>query len=220
MNKVKFNEMNLIRSRALTVIFSMLISALLLLPLFSSAKGINKKAKAGNVYMQPLNKDYHATVTLTNLEEGKYNLTIESENGVNVYYDALLESPEQFSKVFDFSRLEDGEYTLRLKSRNGLSERHFDIVNGKIKVYYEEKEEPEFKTMGQKAVFSIPNEMGKYYSIRIYNDNGEELYYANENSATIRKMFDFSKVDAGNYKILVSSNNNEFAYDFSNISQK
>jgi hypothetical protein len=219
MNNVKLNKMNLMRSKMLTVLFSMLISALLLLPLFSSAKGREKNAKAGSVYMQPLNKDYHAAVTLANLEEGKYTLTIESGNGVNVYYDALLNAPEQFSKVFDFSRLDDGEYTLRLKSNNGLVERHFDIVEGKIKVYYNENTKPEFKVMGQKALFSLPNTGKMNYNIRIYNNNGEELYSAKENSATIKKMFDFSKVETGNYKILVSSKNNEFAFDFANGQQ-
>lgn len=216
MNKVKINEKSLIRSRALTVLFSMLISALLLLPLLTHAKGREKIASPVKLYMQPLNKDYHASVTIANLAEGKYTLTIESGNGMNVYYNTLLESPEKFSKVFDFSKLSDGDYTVRLNSKQGVSERLFTIVNGKIKVYYEEKEVPNFKTVGQKAVFTLTNSMGLNYSIRIYNEKGEELFYGVESANTIKKRFDFSQVEAGNYKILVSSKTREFTYNFSN----
>ncbi|OFX73116.1 MAG: hypothetical protein A2W96_02280 [Bacteroidetes bacterium GWD2_40_43] len=216
MNKTKTNEVNLIRSRALTVIFSMLISALMLLPLFTSAKGKDKAAKTTKVYMQPLNKDYHAAVSLVNLEEGKYTLTIESENGVNVYYDAVLKSPESFAKVFDFSRLEDGEYTIRVKNKEGVVERHFGLENGKVKVYYEEKEEPVFKTVGQKAIFVLPNENNLNYSIRVLDAEGEQLFATNENASTIKKMFDFSNVEAGRYQILVSSNKSDYSFDFVN----
>lgn len=216
MNKLKINEKSLIRSRALTVLFSMLISALLLLPLFTHAKGREKGANPGKLYMQPLNKDYHASVTIANLAEGKYTLTIESGNGMNVYYNTLLESPESFSKVFDFSKLSDGDYTLRLNSKQGVVERHFTIANGKIKVYYAEKEVPSFKTVGQKAVFTMPNTLGLNYYIRIYNEKGEELFYGVESANNIKKLFDFSQVEAGNYKILVSSQARQFSYNFSN----
>jgi hypothetical protein len=216
MNKVKINEKNLIRSRALTVLFSMLISALLLLPLFTHAKGREKTTNPGKLYMQPLNKDYHATVTIANLAEGKYTLTIESGNGMNVYYNTLLESPENFSKVFDFSKLSDGDYTLRLDGKQGITERFFTISNGKIKVYYAEKEAPMFKTVGQKALFTLPNSLGLDYSIRIYNERGEELFHGVESANSIKKLFDFSQVEAGNYKILVSSKAREFSYNFSN----
>lgn len=216
MNQLKTNEVNMIRSSALAVLFSMLISALLLLPLFTSAKGKVRSAKAAQVYMQPLNKDYHAAVSLVNLEEGIYTLTIESGNGVNVYYDAVLKSADSFAKIFDFSRLEDGEYTVRVKGDEGTAERHFVIEGGKVKVFYNEVAEPVFKTVGQKAIIMMPNENNNNYSISVYDTNGEQLYATSENGTSIKRMFDFSKVENGKYQILVSSENNKFSFDFVN----
>jgi len=214
MNTIKRNEVNLMRSGALAVLFSMLVTALILLPLFTSAKGREKVNNNGKVYMHSLGNQYRASVTLTNFEEGKYTLTVESKDGVEVYYNTLLDSPEKFSKIFDFSRLQDGEYTLKVQTRNGAKERHFDIKNGKVYVHYDEKETPEFKPVGQKAVLVMPNSSNNMVSIRILSPEGEELYSKCESKEEIRKMFDFSKVDDGTYKVLVSSNNRDFAFDF------
>ncbi len=216
MKNVKTTEVNLIRSRALTVLFSMLISALLLLPLFSSAKERNKVSKKGKVEMQAMNKDYHASVKLVGMEDGKYTLTVESTNGMTVYYDALLESPEQFSKVFDFSRLKDGEYTLRVKSNKDEVERSFEISKGKVKITNDEVAAPEFNVVGQRAHLMLPNTENKYYSIRVLSPVGEELYSTRVNDETNKKTFDFSEVKTGKYQIVVSSDNGDFAFDFLN----
>ena len=215
MNKLKKNELGLIRSRILATLFSLLLSLLIVTPLLAFPK-TDGKGKKGSIYMHPLSKESHATVTLANFEEGKYTLTIESENGVDVYYDAILDSPEKFSKIFDFSRLEDGEYTLRVKSRNKTKERYFEISGGEIKVYYEEKAEPVFKPVGKKAVFVLPNAENKRYAIKVISPEGDELYATSEKKDTIRKLFDFSQVDEGNYTVLVYSGSEEFAFDFHN----
>ncbi|MFA6401216.1 MAG: hypothetical protein WCX31_06265 [Salinivirgaceae bacterium] len=216
MKNAKTTEVNLIRSRALTVLFSMAISALLLLPLFSSAKERDKSSKKGKVEMQPLNKDYHATVKLIDMQDGKYTLTVESTDGITVYYDALLKSPEQFSKVFDFSRLKDGEYTLRVKSNDEEIERNFEISKGKVNVTNEEVAVPEFNIVGQRAHLMLPNDENNYYSIQVISPLGEELYSTRVNDETNKKTFDFSEVKAGKYQIVVSSDNGDFAFDFLN----
>jgi hypothetical protein len=217
MKNVKTTEVNLIRSRALTVLFSMIISALLLLPLLSSAKEKNKTTKKGKVELMPLNKDYHATVKLVDMEGDKYLLTVESLNGTTLYYDALLESPEEFSKVFDFSRLKDGEYTLRVKNNDEEIERLFEISNGKVKVSNNTvAAEPVIKTIGQRAHLKFPDANHNIYAISIVSPVGEELYSTRIKSETTNKTFDFSEVKNGTYQIIVTSVNGDFAYDFVN----
>jgi len=147
MENLKSSEVTLIKSRALIVLFSMLISALILLPLFSSAKGADK-SKNAKMYMHPMSTEGRAAVTVASVEEGKFTLTIESENGSSVYYNEAMKSPENFSKVFDFSNLQEGEYTLRMKSSSETKELRFSIVNGKVKVYNTEKAAADFKIEG------------------------------------------------------------------------
>ncbi len=212
-------EMNLMKSRALTVLFSMLIAALLLLPFFSFAEGGERNLENAKVYMHPLNKDYRAVVTVASVADGKYNLTVESTNGLNVYYDEVMKSPEMFSKIFDFSNLEDGEYTLKIKSNNEEKTRNFTIENGKIKVYYDEKEKPSLDLNGDKATFTVPNTMKLDYSIRVVNERGEELFYTSDNNENIKKVFDFSKVAAGKYQILASSRKANYSFDYEKKSE-
>jgi hypothetical protein len=219
MKNVKSMEMDLMKSRALTILFSMLIAALLLLPLMSSAKGREKTKSNAKVYMHPLNKECHAAITITSVEEGKFTLTVESENGASVYYNEVMNSPEQFSKVFDFSNLRDGEYTLKLKSKYETKETQFDIVGGKIKVFNAEKEVPVFKTSGEKAEILVPNASNLNYSISIVNENGEELYSTYESKENIKKVFDFSKLEKGKYQILASTSKTSYAFGFEKKNQ-
>jgi len=213
MNKTKNYEMNLIRSRALAVLFSLILSALILLPFITSAKGKNTAPKNTSVFMHVLNKDAHAAVTVNSIANGRYTLSIESENGSDIYYNEVL-TDAQFAKIFDFSNLEDGEYTLKIKSKHETNYRLFDIVNGEIKVYYEESVEPKFRTKGEKAFFEIENRSNLEYAIRILNTDGEELFYAKDNKSKIKKAFDFSNLEKGNYQVLVSSNKANFAFDY------
>lgn len=219
MKNEKSIEMDLIKSRALTVLFSMLITALLLLPLLSSAKGRVKVLGNAKVYMHPLNKANHAAVTIASVGEGKFNLTIESENGVDVYYDEVMTSHDQFSKVFDFSNLKDGEYTLKITSKNEVKVRQFDIKNGKIKVFNEEQELPVFKTSGEKAEILLPNASNLNYSIRIVNEKGEELYSTTDSKENIKKVFDFSKMEKGQYQVLASSSKTSYSFGFEKKNQ-
>lgn len=215
MNKLKKNELGLIRSRILALLVAGLVSFLALAPLTLIASG-KGKTKSGNIYMHPLNKDYHAIVTIANFDEGKFNLTIESENGVNVYYDEMLESPEKFAKIFDFSKLEDGEYNLIVKNKKVVKTRRFTITDGQIKVHYYNKPEPVFRKMGDRALFVLPNQANENYSIKVISPNGEELFQTFESNDTIKKMFDFSQVESGLYQLLVYSDNAKFAFDFKN----
>lgn len=217
MNNTKNYETSLIRSRTLAVLFSMLISALILLPLFSSAKGKEKAMKNTKLYMQPLNKEYHAAVTIASLAEGKYTLTVESENGDNLYYNQIMKSAENFSKIFDFSNLEEGEYTLKIKSKGETKVRHFNLIDGKIKVIYEDEKveaKPEFKIVREKAYFHLPNSSEKYFTIRIVNSMGDELYSSREKNEMIKKVFDFSNVNDGDYQVLATSNQHNYTFNF------
>jgi len=213
MENLKSNEVTSIRSNALIVLFSMVISALILLPLLSSAKGADK-SKTAKVYIRPLSNKSSAAVTVSSVDQGNFTLIIESENGMDIYYDKVMKSPENFSKVFDFSNLQDGEYTLKMKSNGETKELGFSITDGKILVNNNEKAEAIFNMNGEKATITVPNAANQVFSILIVDENGNELYSAVESATEIKKVFDFSTVAAGKYQILASSNGHSYAYDF------
>lgn len=212
----KSKENALIRSRALAVLFSLVAAALIMLPVIASAKGGDKAKTPGKVYMQPLYKASHAAITIDEFGEGRYIISIESKTGNDVFYNEILKSPERFSKVFDLSRLQDGDYTLKVKIKGKASERHFNITDGKIKVYYDEMEKPVFKKRDESALLLLPNSSKQSFSIKVLSPKGETLYKTVEQKQNIKKLFDFSEIEAGEYTLLVSSKHKQYSYNFQN----
>ncbi len=212
MKTIETNENALMRSRALAVLFSLLISALIMLPLFTMAKG-NETAPNGKVYMYASKNNAHATITLADFTDGKHSLTIESEDGSSLYYNAMVESPKAFSKVFDLTRLEDGVYTVKVSAKRNVVVREFEVKNGKVLVNNAVPTAPVFRSMGEKAVVLYPNASNNSVSIRILSPMGDELLYTNVNES-VKKVFDFSNLSNGNYKVIVSTGNQNYAFDY------
>jgi hypothetical protein len=211
MKHLKISEARLVRSDYFAVLISMLAAALVLLPFFTSAKG-RETAKVGQVYMYSMNGS-RAAVTLTNLSEGKYTLSIESQNGVEVFYNERIDSPEKFAKIFDFSRLEDGDYNIIVKVDNVTKAKHFEIKNGEVIVKPELSVVPSFKAQGTKALIEIPNANSQLVSIRIYSPDGDELYSGIEKQ-DVRKFFDFKNVENGKYTVYVMLDNASYKFDY------
>lgn len=213
MKNVTKTEMNLMRSRALVALFGMLLGALLLLPVIASAND-SKKPERAKVHMHPLQKGKLAAITVTAETEGKYLLTIESESKGSVYYNKTLVSPENFAKVFDLTNLDDGEYTLKIKSKNTEVNRHFDIVNGKVKVYNKVDAKPKFNIQGDKALLELDNTAELSYSVSVIDENGEALFSSVEKDELIRKVFDFSTIAKGDYTIVASSKQSNYTFTY------
>lgn len=209
-------EFSLIRSRVLDFAIALVISALIMLPFVTMAKGKDKSTTTGKVYMHPLQKQAHATITLAEFEEGYSTISIEGGSNNDVYYSEILNTPQNFSKVFDLSTLDDGDYSLKVKVKNDIKERHFSIEDGKISVMYENLAEPKFNAVGQKAFFELPNTGQTAYSISVISPKGEELYSSNSNDEIIKKQFDFSSSEFGAYQVNVSSNVDAYSFSFNN----
>lgn len=212
-------EKALIRSKALDFAIALVISALIMLPFVTMAKGKEKPTTSGKVYMHPLQKQAHAAVTIAEFGEGYYTISITGGDNNDVYYNEILESPENFSKVFDLSTLENGEYTLKVKVKNEIKERLFSMEDGEISVVYENRSKATFNAVGQKAFFELPNTNELAYSISVISPSGEQLYSAYSKDEVIKKYFDFSSSDFGAYQVNVSSKVDDYTFSFNNVKQ-
>jgi hypothetical protein len=211
MKNLRISEAHLVRSDYFAVLISMLVAALVLLPLFTSAKDRSKPVST-QVNLHSINGS-RAAVTLTNLSEGKYTISIESLDGNSIFYNTSIDSPESFAKVFDFSRLEDGDYTIILKTGNTKKEKHFEIVNGTVKVKNTVASVPSFDYKGTKGYMVIPNAENQIVSIKLISPDGEELYSAVEEQE-VRKLFDFGKVENGKYTLLVNIDDSNYEFNY------
>lgn len=213
MNIKKSLEVNLIKSRALAVLGSLLLSALILFPFIGSARPAEKEKADAMVFMHAFKSNKKASVSLYNFAEGKYTLTIEGLDG-GLYYNTLLESAEGFKKVFDLSSLEDGDYSLNVKGKKGEETRRFTIENGEIKVFYHEACKPEFKAFGAKAIIEMANKAENPVTVKVVGENNQELWQSTFSGQQIRKVLNFTQLENGNYKVLVSSPVFEYAFDY------
>lgn len=214
MNNLKTTKVNLIRSRALTALFSIILSALILLPFITSAKGKKKTEVKETVYMKALQQNALAAVTISNIDADKYVLSVESRDGSNVYFNKYYSNLESFSKIFDFSRLEDGAYTFKAIKGSSTSERHFVITDGKIEVDYNKSVRPLFTSTGVKAQIEFEEKLDSDVTVTVYSPTGETLYIETLEKDSKRKQFDFSKVGEGSYKLVVTANDEEFAFNY------
>ncbi len=214
MKHISNTEASLIRSNTLAIIFSLLVSALIMLPFLTFAKGKESaNPSTGKVYVHAFKQNAQATITLADFSNGTHSLTIESEDGNYVYYNAMVESPNAFSKVFDLTRLPDGDYIVRVKVKRETVERSFKVKNGRVIVNETEAYAPVFKTEGSKALVLLANQANENVAIKVFSPAGEELYTTYVNTA-VRKAFDFSNVSNGNYRVVVETKDNTFAFDY------
>lgn len=138
MKNVKTNEANLIRSRTLTVLFSMIVSALILLPLFSSAKDGGRFSKKGKGQTEVSSNHevvapefktvgQKARIKLSNTANLEYSFRIISPIGEELY--SSNDDKSSINKIFDFSNVRAGKYQILVSSDN--SEFAFDFENQK-----------------------------------------------------------------------------------------
>ncbi len=68
----------------------------------------------------------------------------------------------------------------------------------------------------EKAVVAISNNIGSTFQISIENENGEILFYKETSDAVTdySKIYDFSKLEKGNYKLNVAIDGEKISRDF------
>jgi hypothetical protein len=160
----------------------------------------------------PLTAD-RAIVAITNENAAYFELSIESENGAMVYYKQSNQPLTDYQKIFDFANLEDGEYVLNLKVNDTQVARNFvvahkGIVVGDAKTTFD----PYFDYKDNVLKFSYLNFDKENLNLSIYNKG--ELVYKSKlgNDFAVSTGYDLSKLESGEYTVVLSSFNNDYAF--------
>jgi hypothetical protein len=143
-------------------------------------------------------------------------MSIEDKTGAIVYYKQTNNSITDYRKVYDFAGLEAGEYVFNLKVNDTKVSNNFEVSDNGIVVgeskmrfapyfNYEEKE-----GVLQLSYLNFDKEPLK---LNFYNENG--LVYKTElgKDFNIVTGYDLSKLEKGNYRVVLTSYSNEYAYD-------
>jgi len=218
MKLLNINEDRLMRSDYFAILISLLTAALIMLPLLLSAKSKDadevKKLKIEDSLSFRYLNCTRAAIVYTSHEAGNYTLSIETKNGDEVLYSEYVRAMGKTARVFDFLNLEDGAYKVVAKKNGKRMERAFNIKDGELSYTGRVVVDPIFKASGTRAIIELPNEQGKNVLVKIIDSKGEVLYSAIEKNE-VRKNFEFSEVEAGDYTVLVDIDGDDYHFDYS-----
>lgn len=161
----------------------------------------------------PLTAD-RAIVSITNENPALFEMSIETLNGDLVYFKQTTDASTEYQKIFDFANLEKGSYLLNLKVNDTKVTRDFEITSknirvGESKIIFD----PYFSFKNDVLKFSYLNVDQELYQLYIYNDEGLVYQKRLGKNFAIQNAFDLSKLESGNYKIVLSSYKNDYAFN-------
>jgi len=154
-----------------------------------------------------------AIVSVTNENPALFEMSIETKNGDLVYYKQTTSAATEYQKTFDFKNLEKGKYIFNLKVNDTKVTREFEMNKGKI-VVGESKVmfDPYFSFKENLLKLSYLNFDQENYKVFIFNE--DELLYTKGigKKFSLQEVFNLSKLQKGNYRVVLSSLNNEYVY--------
>ena len=156
---------------------------------------------------------YRAIVSIVNEKAAYFELSIKAENGEVVYYKQSTKPLINYQKVFDFKELENGKYTMNLKINDTSLSRNIEIAYNNIYVGDAKlRFDPYFTFDNEILKFSYLNFDEEMFKLNIYD--GSNLIYQSKlgRNVTITQGYDLSKLQAGNYRIELSSFNHKYEY--------
>ncbi|WP_405294098.1 hypothetical protein [Algibacter sp. Ld11] len=180
-----------------------LLAVLMLAVLVGNAKEKSSSLKKGLI---------KTALTVYNVKKGNL-LSIKDQNGVTLYKESILETGT-YKKGFDLTALPDGDYFFQVDKEIEVKTIPFTVKSSTV-VFKKDEEVTVFKPfVREKDGYVFITKLSPNYAslkITIYaNYNGDfEMLYSDkfENLQTIGKAY---KLEEGNYKIVMNSDNNEY----------
>ena len=183
--------------------------------LFAFVAFANTLMAAGNlkVNILPLTSE-RAVIAISNTDAANFKISIENVKGETVYYKETNADSKDYRKIFDFSNLDKGEYRLAVSVDGSTSERSFKIENKNIAVGKEKTVvEPFFAYKDGIFKLSYLNFEEESLSLNFYSDN--DLVYTKKlgSDFNVIEGFNLSKLDRGNYSVVLSTDSKNFSYN-------
>jgi len=163
----------------------------------------------------PLEAD-RASIVLWNNNPAYFEISISAEDGSTVYYNETKSKLNSYNKVYDFSDLKDGDYQVSVKVNNTKVKRNLKIDRGNIIVGDSKTSYDPYLLVNENVLkISYLNFDGENIGLKIYND-GELVYRTNiGNQFNINAGYDLSKLQAGNYDLVLEGNNELISVPYS-----
>ena len=154
-----------------------------------------------------------AVVEISSAAASNFQISISNNQGEVVYYNETDEESSDYRKVFDFSDLDNGKYKLSVTIENQTTERLFSINNKNLAVGMEKNSmKPFFSYKDDILKLSYLNFSEKSMNLDLYN--GNDLVYSHkiDNQFAVNKGFNLSKLEKGNYSVVLSADDKTYSY--------
>jgi hypothetical protein len=175
---------------------------------FASAADLSK------MMVNPLNAK-QLIVSVVNDGVANFEISVFARNGDMVYFKQSDKPILSYQKIFDVQNLENGKYKMIFKVDNSSIEKDFTVTTNKIFLGVSELTiDPYFVFDGKDLKLSYLNFNKEKFNLEIYNE--KELIFKTKigDDFPIHSGYNLSKLEAGNYKAVLSSYDKEFSYQF------
>ena len=159
------------------------------------------------------NSDKKFSVQMSNFDEVKLAIRISDENERNLFEEEITKS-RNFNKTYDMSQLPEGNYFLEVEYNKKISEWKIQISEKVMNIIQiSEINIPQFVQKDNRVELNINNIAKFDTKLKVFDENGIELYEEElEDTNSVRKIFDFSKVPLINYTIIASIGERNFKF--------
>jgi hypothetical protein len=160
-----------------------------------------------------LKSESNAQREISNISEQKYEISISDLTGEVLYHRQAQGEQLESSKIFDFSKSEPGMYKMKVEFNGGSNEQLVTVTNNGVETgEIVRKTEPIFTFKDNLLSVSFLNQNEEEMKLKLYA-SGDLIYEKGLNdSASLNKKFDLSKLDRGEYVVVFTSGENDFEY--------
>lgn len=157
-----------------------------------------------------------ALVAFETMSAASFELSLKNQRGETVYYKKSDEPVKNYRLIFDLGNLDEGNYHVTLKHGNCTLDRQITVSNGKNLAVGEETRmfSPYCKFENDILQVSYLNCTQKNVFLTIYSDGQYVTGRKLGKEMCIQKAFDLSKLEKGNYDVVLSNNSSEFQFAF------
>jgi hypothetical protein len=129
-------------------------------------------------------------------------------------YEKNVKNTREFSQLYDLSRLPQGYYFLELENEERITTWKIHVERKDLDIEkVEELFAPNFTQESDRVKVSLNNTSEGRAMIKIYDPRGTELYEESiDESNTVERIFDFSKVAPESYLIVTTIGEKNFRY--------
>ncbi|PTN10363.1 hypothetical protein C8N47_10111 [Mangrovibacterium marinum] len=157
----------------------------------------------------------NALLEVNDATSATLEIILQNKSGEIVYYSLTEPETESYQKVYDLSEYKPGVYDLIVTSNNVVTEHQLTIADKKVSLGEKQMTmEPFFCYSDKDDILRIAylNYPGEKMKLKVYD--GNELIYnkALDNSFSVNEGLNLSKLQAGQYQIVLAAGSKKFAY--------